>query len=147
MLKYITLAAAAGFFTPLQALVNARTSHILGGALWATLVNFAVGTLMLVLILALIRAPVPTLEQVGRVPFYGWISGLAGVLFVAQAAYTVPKLGAAAMLALVIAGQMFGSIAYDHFGVLQASQPVSWQKIAGAALLLAGVWLILRPGE
>ncbi|NJM35468.1 MAG: DMT family transporter [Rhodomicrobium sp.] len=147
MLNYIAAAAVAGFFLPLQALINARTSGILGGPFMATLVNFAGGTIMLIVLLLAIRAPVPTVEQLGRVPVYGWFTGLAGVMFVAQAAYTVPKLGAAAMISLVIAGQMFASIAFDHFGVLQEPQPVTLQKAAGALLLLAGVYLILRPGN
>lgn len=147
MLKYILLAAASGLFLPLQALFNARTSSVLGGPLWATFVNFAGGTIMMIVLLAVIRMPPPTMDQIGRVPFYCWFSGLMGMFFVGQAAVTIPKLGAAAMIALVIAGQMFGSIIYDHFGVLQTADPVSWQKILGALFLLAGVWLILRPGH
>jgi transporter family-2 protein len=147
MLKYIAAAAAAGLFLPLQALVNARTSGILGGPFIATLVNFAGGTIILIVLLVFLRAPIPTAEQIGRMPFYAWFSGLAGVMFVAQAAYTVPKLGAAAMISLVIAGQMFASIAFDHFGVLQTPQPITPYKAAGALLLLAGVFLILRPGN
>lgn len=147
MFKYIALAAAAGFFLPLQALVNARTSHVIGGPLWATLVNFAGGAVMMAVLLAALRMPVPTWDQIGRVPFYCWFSGLMGIFFVGQAAFTVPKLGAAAMIALVIAGQMFGSIFYDQFGILQAPQPVGWEKILGAVLLLAGVYLILQPNK
>jgi uncharacterized membrane protein YdcZ (DUF606 family) len=36
---------------------------------------------------------------------------------------------------------------FDHFGILQAPHPIGWQKIVGAAMLLGGVWLILRPGQ
>lgn len=146
-MHYIALAALAGFFLPLQALVNARTSQVFGGPLMATLVNFVGGTIALVIILAVIRAPIPAAEQIGKVPFYAWFTGLAGVMFVAQAAFTVPKLGAAAMIAVVIAGQLFASMVFDHFGILQQAHPISWQKIMGALLLLGGVWLILRPGE
>ncbi len=64
MLKYIAFAALAGFFLPLQALINARTSQVLGGAFWATLVNFAGGTVFALLILAALRTPVPSLDQV-----------------------------------------------------------------------------------
>ncbi len=147
MLKYVALAVASGVLLPLQALINARTSHILGGPIWATFVNFAGGTILTVLILALLRSPIPGPEQISRVPVYGWFAGLLGLFFVAQAAFTIPKLGAAAMVALVIAGQMFASVALDHFGILQSPAPLSWEKLAGAILLMAGVWLILRPGS
>lgn len=144
---YVALAAFAGFFLPLQALINARTSQVFGGPLMATLVNFVGGTVALVVILAVMRAPIPTAEQIGKVPFYAWFTGLAGVMFVAQAAFTVPKLGAAGMAAIAITGQLIASMVFDHFGVLQQAHPVTWQKIAGAVLLLGGIWLILRPGE
>jgi transporter family-2 protein len=144
---YVALAALAGFFLPLQALVNARTSQALGGPFVATLVNFVGGTIVLFIILSAMRTPIPTAEQVGKVPFYAWFAGLAGVMFVTQAAVTVPKLGAAAVIALAIAGQLFGSMILDHFGVLQQPHPVTWEKILGAFLLLGGVWLILRPGQ
>lgn len=147
MLPYIAAAALAGFFLPLQALINARTSQLLGGPFMATFVNFAGGTLMLVAILAAMRSPLPTVEQIGKMPVYGWFTGLAGIMFVAQAAYTVPKLGAAAMIALVIAGQMFASMAFDYYGVLQTPQPITWHKIVGAVLLLSGVYLILQPAK
>ena len=111
----------------------------------AAFVNFASGTIMLLALLAIVRVPVPTIEQIGRVPIYGWFTGLAGVMFVAQAAFTVPKLGAAAMTAIIIAGQLSASIVFDHFGLLQTPQPVTWDKLGGVLLLFAGVWLILRP--
>jgi transporter family-2 protein len=144
---YIALAALAGFFLPLQALINARTSQALGGPFVATLVNFVGGTIVLIIILTAMRTPIPTAEQVGKVPFYAWFAGLAGVMFVTQAAITVPKLGAAAVIALAITGQLFASMIFDHFGVLQTPHPVTWAKILGAFMLLGGVWLILRPGQ
>lgn len=146
-MQYIALAAIAGFFLPLQSLINARISGMINGPIMAALVNFVGGTVALLLIIALFRIPLPTAAQAAQVPSYGWITGLFGVLFVAQAAFTVPKLGAAGMIALVVAGQMLGSIALDHFGVLQPVQPVTLQKALGAVFLMAGVYLILRPGQ
>ena len=146
-MQYIALAAFAGFLTPLQALVNARTSQVFGGPLMATLINFAGGTIMVLVALAVVRAPFPTGEQIARVPHYAWFSGLVGVIFVGQAAFTVPKLGAASMIAIVITGQLVASMVFDHFGVLQQAHPISLQKIMGALLLLGGMWLILRPGQ
>ncbi|WP_088348349.1 MULTISPECIES: DMT family transporter [Rhodomicrobium] len=147
MLQYVALAAIAGFFLPLQGLLNARASVVLGGPLIGTLINFVGGTIMLVVLLLFTRTPWPTSAQFGQMPTLAWFMGLAGVFFVGQAAVTMPKLGAAAMIAVVVASQMFASILFDHFGILQPPHPVTLQKIAGAILLLAGVWLILRPGQ
>lgn len=147
MTKYVAIAAFAGFLLPLQALVNARTGSILGNPLWPTLVNFIGGLIILVPLITLLRLQLPSIEQATRVPPYGWLTGIIGVIFIAQAAYTVPKLGAAGMISLAVAGQMFGSVLLDHFGILHDPDPVSLEKIIGAALLIAGTWLILRPGS
>ena len=147
MLHYVALAALSGFFLPLQSLINARISGTLNGPMLAALVNFVSGTLAILLVLALFRIPMPTAAQAAQVPSYGWLTGLFGVFFVAQAAFTVPKLGAAGMIALVVAGQMLGSVVFDHFGVLQPAHPITLQKALGAVLLMAGVMLILRPGQ
>jgi bacterial/archaeal transporter family-2 protein len=145
MLLYIALAALTGLLLPLQSLIAARLAEAINGPLMAALVNFVGGTLALALVIVLFRVPWPSGAQAASVPAYVWMSGLLGAFFVAQAAFTIPKLGAAGMVALVVAGQMIGSVLMDHFGILQPVQPVTLQKLLGAVFLLAGVVLILRP--
>jgi transporter family-2 protein len=55
----------------------------------------------------------------------------------------LPRLGAAALVACVVAGQMLFALAADQFGWLGVPQhPASVPRLIGAALLLAGVALI-----
>jgi transporter family-2 protein len=142
---HIALATFAGFLMPLQALINARTAAVVGGTFWPTVINFAGGTVMIAAIAVTMRVPPPAAEQIVRIPWYGWFSGLLGLIFVAQAAFTIPKLGAAAMMSLIVAGQLLGSLLFDRLGILQEAQPITWEKLAGVGLLMAGVFLILRP--
>ena len=145
MFQYIAIAALAGSLLPLQALIAAQVAAAINGPLMATLVNFISGTIALVLLIALFKVPWPTSAQAALVPGYGWFIGLVGVFFVGQASVTIPKLGAAGMISLAIAGQMVGSVLLDHFGILQPVQPITLQKLIGTVLLVAGVLLILRP--
>jgi transporter family-2 protein len=147
MFQSIALATLAGFFLPLQSLINARIGATMNGPMMAALVNFVGGSIGLLVLILLFRVPWPSSAQAAMVPSYGWLTGLFGAFFVAQAAFTVPKLGAAGMIALVVAGQMVGSIVLDHYGVMQPVQPITLQKLAGAALLFIGVVMILRPGN
>jgi transporter family-2 protein len=56
-----------------------------------------------------------------------------------------PRIGAAALLALTVLGQLLASLLVDQFGWLGFPlQPISLTKLAGAALLLGGVGLIVR---
>ena len=55
----------------------------------------------------------------------------------------IPQLGAATFFALLVTGQMLGSLAFDHFGLLGVRvHPAGMIRFAGAALLIIGVVLI-----
>ncbi len=55
----------------------------------------------------------------------------------------VPRLGAATVIALIVVGQMLGSLAFDHFGLLNIPQHgVNPVRLTGAAFLILGVVLI-----
>lgn len=143
---YIALAALAGVLLPFQALINARiAAQLSGGPMIGVLVNFVVGTAAVSLALIVMRAPFPAMTQIAAAPWWAWLGGLMGAFFVLTATLTVHKLGAAGLSAVIIAGQLISALALDHFGVLGASQGLTASRIAGAAFLLAGVYLILRP--
>jgi bacterial/archaeal transporter family-2 protein len=56
---------------------------------------------------------------------------------------TAPRLGAATLIALLVAGQSLASLLIDHFGMVGfAEQHVSAGRIAGMALVAAGVVLV-----
>jgi transporter family-2 protein len=146
MAAYIGLAALAGALLPLQALINARMGEELNGPLMGTLVNFVVGTIAVAATLAVLRTPVPAAAQMGAAPWWAWLGGLMGAFFVLTATLTIHKLGAAGLSAVVIAGQLLSALLLDHFGLLGAGHGLSASRLAGAAFLLIGVYLILRPG-
>mgnify|MGYP007083470772 FL=1 len=68
---------------------------------------------------------------------------IISALFIGVAILMVPRLGAATTMALIVVGQMIGSLAFDHFGVLGiAPQPASLLRMAGEGCLVLGVALI-----
>jgi transporter family-2 protein len=100
---------------------------------------------MIALIVAF-RDPVPTAAMAARIPFWAWSGGLFGAIFIALGILLVPKIGAATFIALLVAGQMLASVAFDHFGLLGLTQrPVDLPRLIGVALLIGGVLLIRRP--
>lgn len=145
MIQYVALSVLAGLFIPLQALLNARLASYLTGPISAAFTNFAVGLIGLSLYVIVLRLPAPSAAQIAITPWWAWVGGLLGAYFVAAAAITVPKLGAAGMVSIIIAAQLIAAIVLDHYGVLHEAQPVSATRLAGAVLLLIGAYLILRP--
>jgi bacterial/archaeal transporter family-2 protein len=135
----------AGGLLPLQALINARLGQATTGGLFASAASFVIGTAVMLVLVAAMRPALPTLEQATKLPAWLWFGGALGAAYVLVATLAIPRLGAAAMISLVVFGQMTGSILLDHFGVLHAAQPVNLTRLAGAALVALGAVLVVQP--
>ena len=97
---------------------------------------------MIVAVIAL-GERVPSRKTAVDVPWYAWSGGVFGAAFILLAILLLPSLGAATLFALVIAGQVLAAVTLDHFGAFGLTpHPVSAARLAGAALLIAGVVLI-----
>lgn len=147
----LLLALCVGALLPLQALINARLGQLTLGPLFASLASFAVGTTALLALWAAWRPGVPAhgggWQGLAQAPWWAWTGGLIGAAFVTAATVLVPRLGAASLICLVVFGQLAGSLVLDHLGVLHARQPVDLLKLAGVALVGAGMLLVVRPWE
>ena len=138
------LVMLAGGATALQAPTNARLSGAVASPVNAALVSFAVGTVALGVVAAILRTR-PDVAATRALPWYAWLGGAYGACFVVAAAWGVPRLGVAMTITLMVGGQLLISLALDHFGVLGVpQQPLSLGRIAGVGLVLAGVLLVRR---
>jgi transporter family-2 protein len=141
----MVLAFLVGMGLVVQVGLNMAVARSLGGAPVAALVNFLVGTVALSLMLLIARPDWPAREQLGAVPWWAWMGGLLGALYVATATFAGPRIGALLLLALTFSGQLIGSMLVDHFGLLGfQQQSISLQKLLGVAMLCVGVILIAR---
>lgn len=76
-------------------------------------------------------------------PWWAWSGGILGAVFILLVILLLPSLGAATLLALVVAGQMTAAVLMDHFGAFGlAQQSLSISRLLGVALVIAGVVLI-----
>lgn len=134
----------AGAATAFQGPTNARLAVAVGSTVNAAFVSFVVGTIMLGL-LALFLQVRPDIQAVRTLPWWGWMGGLYGCLFVASLAWGVPRLGVATTIVLAVSGQMIMGIILDHYGAFGApTHPVSLTRIAGIALVIGGMLLVRR---
>ena len=141
---YLLMAAVGGAVLPLQALINARLGGALGGPIWAATVSFLVGSFGLVTVQVL-RGGSFSASSAFAAPWWVWTGGLLGAYYVVASIFTVPKLGAATLMTLLILGQLTASVVLDHFGVLSDQiRPFSWQRGLGVAMLFAGALLVVR---
>jgi len=142
-----------GFFTTLLMLlagmglsVQAAINGTLGkkiGALEGALVNFFVGTL--VLMLAVLFAGGGQLGDVLRAPKWQLLGGLIGAVYVAAMVFAVPRIGVGVAVMAVIVGQLAMSMAIDRFGLFGLRRiPFDGYRLSGALLLAVALFLIYR---
>src|SRR6266702_3729236 len=140
---YLLFAFASGTVLPFQAGLNAELARWLHSPVRAAFVSFVVGTIALLVLSVLVWRPLPSGARLAHTPWWVWIGGLLGAFYVAGSIVTAPKLGAATLIALVVAGQSLASLLVDQYGwVGFREHPVNLGRVAGMALVLAGVALV-----
>jgi transporter family-2 protein len=131
----LVVVVVAGLLIAAQQAVNGRVRRQTGHAAVATLVNFVVGTVALLLAYAAFST-----HHVRRWPELGhwWLytGGLLGVLFIAVAAVTVRTLGVLRLGLATVAGQLAGAI------LLDAVAPASKHGVAAATVVAAALTLV-----
>jgi transporter family-2 protein len=138
-------AVIAGATLPTQAGVNSMLGRRLGLPVQAALASFLIGLMGLVVYVLAMRLRWPSAAELADVPPWMWCGGLLGAVYVVATIVLAPQLGASAMIALIVAGQMAASLALDHFGLVgYAVHPINAWRVLGAGLLIVGVVLIRR---
>jgi transporter family-2 protein len=141
----IPLTLLAGALLSVQAGVNTRLRVALGDPGLAALVSFLVGTLALALFAAARRPELPSAAALARVPWWAWTGGVLGAVYVGGVTIVAPRLGAATLTALVVAGQLAMALALDHFGwVGFERRPADLVRVAGVVLVVVGAVLASR---
>ena len=134
----------AGGATTLQTPTNAKLMTAVGSPVNAAFVSFAVGTVALGVMAVLFQTR-PDMVAARSLPWYAWIGGLYGAVFVIAATWGVPRLGVALTIILMVAGQLLISLILDHFGAFGApQQPINLGRLAGVALVIGGVLMVRR---
>lgn len=139
----VLIMAAVGGFIALQAPINAGLGKATG-SFAAALVSFAVGTLILAAIVVA-SGKAGGVPEAANVQWYYLLGGILGAAYVFSALVLVDEIGAGGVPAATVTGQLVTSVLLDRFGVLGLEQTsLSWDRILGVALLLAGTYLVVR---
>jgi transporter family-2 protein len=137
------LTVASGVGLVLQQALNADLRVSLNSAAWAGFISYVGGTLCMVVLILAMRDGLPSGAAIARSHWFSWTGGLFGAIYIALAIFLLQQLGAATFISLLVAGQMIGSLLFDHYGLFGIPQhPIDVTRLAGAALLVGGVVLI-----
>jgi bacterial/archaeal transporter family-2 protein len=140
---YLAFGFAAGAMLPIQFGINAQLASWVDSPLRATLVSFVVGTLALAVVMLVAARDWPPLSRVESAPWWVWVGGLLGAFYVLGSVVAAPKLGAATLVAIILAGQAVASLLVDHFGWVGFEEnPITLGRLAGVAFVAVGVALV-----
>jgi len=138
----VLLTAAVGGLIALQAPINANLGKATG-SLPAALISFLVGTVVLASIVVL-TGNAGKVSSALDVRWYYLIGGVLGAAYVTAALITVREIGAGGVVAATITAQLTASVALDRAGAFGLEQtPLSWERLLGVGLLLAGTYLVV----
>ena len=133
----------AGMAMTTQAGLNNQLRSAINSPLNASFISFIIGTIAIGVVILFNKESFPSVKELQSVDLYKYAGGLFGAFFVNAIILSVKEVGAANMFALLIAGQLFLALAFDHFGVLgMAVNPISLRSIAGVLLIVAGTYFI-----
>ena len=85
------------------------------------------------------------LGQWRSAPWYTLGAGIFGLVVIAAISYMIPRVGVAASIITVVAGQLLVGSILDQYGWLGASlRPLDLTRSIGLAVVLFGVWLTVK---
>lgn len=141
---FVLVAILIGALMPVQAGLNAQLTQSLKHPFLGAFVSLTTGAIV-VGGMSLFHGDIGNLKRLPEIPPHLFVGGLFGALFVGSSLFFIPRMGATAMIASFITGQLICSVMIDHFGWLGLpSQPVQLHRVLGVFLLFVGLFLVIR---
>lgn len=141
------LAAFAGVLNPVQSGANGHLGKIIGNPFYVVLVSLSISlafTLVMILILPL-TDDLSYFRRLSLAPWWSWIGGVCGAVFVLSQPLVAPRLGASMYIGITVTASVLSSVILDHFGLLGFPEhPISVARLIGAGLMITGVIFIAK---
>ena len=143
----VLISFAAGALVSTQPALNGQIANHTGQPAAATMVNFIVGFITLVVVYAVAHQVNPQSFNVPPMPWENpviWLGGPFGVLFVLTASFMAKTLGVFLFTLTSVVGQLSGAILMDVL-FPTASTNITWQLLLGISI--TGVAVVLASGK
>jgi transporter family-2 protein len=139
----VTLAVAAGLAGAVQAAIMGELGERAG--IFPALAFSGVVAVLLGLVLLLVaKQSLRGIADVVRQPFWLWTGGALSVLIILAITVSSPRIGLAATIGIIIAGNLTVAALIDRFGLFGFDRiPIDWTRLLGILLLGAGAALTL----
>lgn len=136
----------AGALLGTQPSVNGALGKSVAHPLQASLISFASGTAILLVLTTVVGGGFPPRFVIppAQLPWWIWLGGAIGVTMVTTSLILVPRVGSLPWFAAVMTGQTVAALVLDHYGLLgNPRTPVTLLRLLGTVLLVLGVLAIV----
>jgi transporter family-2 protein len=142
ILLIILIGLAGGVAVGLQSPLASMISQRLG--LFESVFIVHIGGAILALI-PLLMLGGGKLSQWRTVPWYALGAGIFGLIVIGAISYMIPRVGVAASITTIVAGQLLVGTILDHFGLLGAAEKtMDVTRVIGLIVVVAGVWITVK---
>ena len=139
----VALAVLGGLAGSVQVAVMGRFGDRIG-VFEALAFSTAIQLALAVVVVLAVRRGLGGLHHVGSTPLWMWVGGLMGFTVVTAITFAQPRIGATAVIGILIAGQLVMGAVIDRFGLFGVDRiGISPARAIGIALLGIGAALSL----
>jgi len=129
---------AVGLQSPLASMITQRL-----GMMESIFIIHLGGALLILVPLLFLRGG--NLGNWRSLPWYALGAGALGLVVVGGVSFMIPRVGVAAAITLIIAGQLVLSAVLDHYGLLGVDvRHLNLPRVLGLLLVFFGAWLTVR---
>ncbi len=135
MIWFAVLAVLAGVLVSLSRQINGRLA-LSTSAMESSFWNHIVGLVFITVAALLVGGLFAGKPEAS--PWWAYLGGPVGVVFIAAGSWLIPRIGAAQTALLIIAGQMVSGVVLD---IIMGAPGQLWARTLGVGLILAGMWV------
>ncbi len=132
-----------GVLNTVQSGSNATLAKTLDQPILAALIVTAVNGIVYLAVAPFIGLHLPKDGAFAVVPWWAWLGGTFGAIYVLSSIFFAQKLGGGVFIGLTVTAGVVTSVLMDHYGLVGFKQhTASWPRLVGAALMIGGLALV-----
>lgn len=144
-LPFMMAALVIGAFLSAQPAMNAVLARALESPFGAAAISHFIALLSILALVAYVGAGEVTRARLADVPWWIYLAGVIGMVFVASGIVIAPVTGTLVFFVCIVAGQMIGSLLADHYGAFGLEvREANPMRVFGIVLVLTGAVLVSR---
>lgn len=139
----VGFAVLVGLLNAVQTGSNTALDRAGGSPVWTLVIISSVSLATAFVIAMASGQKMPQMSAYSGVPWWGWIGGVFGAVYVLSMLVVAGRVGAAIFMGITITAATLGSVMMDHFGLLGLEvREAGPGRILGAIFLVIGLLLI-----